>query len=581
MLGALGGGGLVFGQVGGAKSGGFGQFHEEVGGVLEGAGAGGKGEVEHVTTSVAVGANEVQVKAGHVDALGVVREAEANHGAGDVGEFEERLVLGDFGQGWVGFYLARHAAGFDVREVTVDAHGIEVVLRRHEGGELGGQIRKGKGLLGDPTGFGLKELDDGKGGAERVCDRKHLAVTFDLEEFAVDGDHFAVKGVEGAQPEIAVLAQSAVSEATVEHAFHDGIERGHLVELVGAVMVVVRDARLFAVATTMEAEVMEKVEKSFFGCHRRGLWHEGAEDGNFGSGGGSNGGKKYSFPVGQLFVAMGACPWQRTTAGFHFREDVQYSSLSYALQAHGKVGEIVVSERKQVIIYTDGAATGNPGPGGYGTVLLFGEHRRELSGGYRLTTNNRMEIMAAIAGLAALKAPCQVTLYSDSEYLVRAMREGWAVRWRARDWWRTKTEKAANPDLWQRLLELCAGHTVEFVHVRGHAGNEENERCDRLAVAAAAGKDLPADTAYEASRQGGPPERRPEIREGEPCRKCNTPVVKRFPKSLPKPGERYHAYYLYCPGCQTNYTVAEALRRVTRRTFPHSDCLVLVKRRRQ
>lgn len=160
-----------------------------------------------------------------------------------------------------------------------------------------------------------------------------------------------------------------------------------------------------------------------------------------------------------------------------------------------------MSERKQVIIYTDGAATGNPGPGGYATVLLYGAHRKELSGGFRLTTNNRMEIMAAIVGLAALKSPCDVTIYSDSEYMVRAMREGWAIRWRARDWWRTKTEKAANPDLWERLLDLCAQHKVEFVYVRGHAGNVENERCDRLAVTAAAGADLPADVAYEASRQ--------------------------------------------------------------------------------
>lgn len=174
-----------------------------------------------------------------------------------------------------------------------------------------------------------------------------------------------------------------------------------------------------------------------------------------------------------------------------------------------------MSERKQVTIYTDGAATGNPGPGGYGTVLLYGDHRKELSGGFRLTTNNRMEIMAAIAGLAALKSPCDVTVYSDSEYMVRAMREGWATRWRARQWWRTKTEKAANPDLWERLLDLCAQHKVEFVYVRGHAGNVENERCDRLAVAAAAGAHLPADVAYEASRQAAAPAKDPDPRKAE------------------------------------------------------------------
>lgn len=156
--------------------------------------------------------------------------------------------------------------------------------------------------------------------------------------------------------------------------------------------------------------------------------------------------------------------------------------------------------QKQVTIYTDGACLGNPGPGGYGVVLLYNGHRKELSGGFRLTTNNRMEILAAVVGLEALTAVCSVVLYSDSQYLVNAIRQGWAVRWRANDWRRNKTEMALNPDLWERLLRLTEKHQVEFRWVKGHAGNPENERCDRLAMAAAQGGSLAPDEAYERSQ---------------------------------------------------------------------------------
>lgn len=155
----------------------------------------------------------------------------------------------------------------------------------------------------------------------------------------------------------------------------------------------------------------------------------------------------------------------------------------------------------QVIIYTDGACIKNPGPGGYGVVLLYGEHRKELSGGFRLTTNNRMEILAAIVGLKALKTRCNVTIYSDSRYLVDAIMLGWAERWRANNWRRTKTEMAINPDLWRQLLELCSQHQVKFVWVQGHAGNPENERCDQLATQAAQQANLPPDEQYEAERK--------------------------------------------------------------------------------
>ncbi len=151
----------------------------------------------------------------------------------------------------------------------------------------------------------------------------------------------------------------------------------------------------------------------------------------------------------------------------------------------------------EVTIYTDGACLGNPGPGGYGVVILYRDVRRELSAGYRRTTNNRMEIMAAIAGLERLTKPCQVTLHSDSEYLVKAMSLGWARRWQAQGWMRNKKEPALNPDLWQRLLKLCETHRVEFKWLRGHDSSVENNRCDTLASEAAAGGGLLVDEAYE------------------------------------------------------------------------------------
>jgi ribonuclease HI len=154
---------------------------------------------------------------------------------------------------------------------------------------------------------------------------------------------------------------------------------------------------------------------------------------------------------------------------------------------------------KSVTIYTDGACVGNPGPGGYGVVLLYGNRRKELSGGYRLTTNNRMELTAAIQGLAALKEPCQVQLFSDSEYLVNAIEKGWARRWRANGWYRQNKKMAENRDLWEELLRLCERHKVRFEWIRGHAGHLENERCDQLALQAARQSNLPAGEGYEDS----------------------------------------------------------------------------------
>ncbi len=152
---------------------------------------------------------------------------------------------------------------------------------------------------------------------------------------------------------------------------------------------------------------------------------------------------------------------------------------------------------KKVTIYTDGACSGNPGPGGYGAILQHGKNRKELSAGFRKTTNNRMELLAVISGLETLKAPCKVTIFSDSRYIVDAVNKGWARRWRSNDWRRNKKEKAVNPDLWARLLDLLEVHDTEFRWVKGHAGNRGNERADALAVAAANAEDLAIDEGYE------------------------------------------------------------------------------------
>ncbi len=137
---------------------------------------------------------------------------------------------------------------------------------------------------------------------------------------------------------------------------------------------------------------------------------------------------------------------------------------------------------KEVTIYTDGACSGNPGPGGWGAVLMYGDHTREISGGEPETTNNRMELTAVISALKLLREPCAVRLYTDSQYIVSAVNEGWLYGWVKKDWKR-KGGEVKNPDLWQALLPLLKTHKAEFVWVRGHAENEYNNRCDELAVA--------------------------------------------------------------------------------------------------
>ncbi len=156
----------------------------------------------------------------------------------------------------------------------------------------------------------------------------------------------------------------------------------------------------------------------------------------------------------------------------------------------------------KVTIYSDGSSRGNPGPGGFGTVILYKApsgkiYRREYSEGYRKTTNNRMELLGAITGLENLTRPCQVDLYSDSQYLVNAFRQHWIDKWIKKGWKISSNKPVKNRDLWQRLLAAQESHQVEYHWVKGHAGHPENERCDQLAVAAAEGLFLKEDSGFE------------------------------------------------------------------------------------
>ncbi len=155
-----------------------------------------------------------------------------------------------------------------------------------------------------------------------------------------------------------------------------------------------------------------------------------------------------------------------------------------------------MSKVKQTNIYIDGSCINNPGPGGYGIIVEYDGQKKEISGGFSKTTNNRMEVMAAIVALESLKEKCNVTLYSDSKYLVDAIIKGWAKNWKAKGWMRNKKDRALNPDLWDRLLSLCDKQEVIFKWVRGHDGHTENERCDQLAQQMARQRNLPIDKGF-------------------------------------------------------------------------------------
>ena len=253
----------------------------------------------------------------------------------------------------------------------------------------------------------------------------------------------------------------------------------------------------------------------------------------------------------------------------------------------------------EIEIYTDGAAEPNPGPGGYGVVLMSGKHRKELTCGYRLTTNNRMELLAVIAGLEKVKHPPQkVSIYSDSKYVVDAINKRWVLSWEKNNWKRKKAN-VKNIDLWKRFLSIYRKHKVELRWIPGHAGIPENEKCDQLAVNAAQSDNLLIDEGYENSLKNSDlhtpkqPEKLPETNKlaaqthekiatatnngtKKLCRHCGEPLVQKTPeRKRLKPRQTYYfEWYLYCTKCKRMYMVEEAKRYISenlpREIYVHS-----------
>lgn len=231
------------------------------------------------------------------------------------------------------------------------------------------------------------------------------------------------------------------------------------------------------------------------------------------------------------------------------------------------------SEIPDIELYSDGGADPNPGKGGFGVILSYKGRRKEFCQGYKLTTNNRMELMGVIVGLSKLKTKSNVQVYTDSKYVINGITKGWANKWKQNNWYRTKTQKAINSDLWEMLLNEVAKHNVQFNWVKGHSGHLENERCDALATYALNSKELIEDTAYvlqEITKEETtiiiseiPKKSKIKIlKEGDFCRNCGVPVIKKSPsKRKIKPNqEYYYEYYLYCPSCKNMYMIDEAKR---------------------
>jgi ribonuclease HI len=240
-------------------------------------------------------------------------------------------------------------------------------------------------------------------------------------------------------------------------------------------------------------------------------------------------------------------------------------------------------EIPEIDLYSDGGAEPNPGRGGFGVIMSYKGFKKEFSQGFRLTTNNRMELMGVIHGLERLKTKSIVNIYSDSRYVVDGITKGWAEKWKSKNWYRNKTEKAMNYDLWERLLVLISNQQeVRFNWLRGHFGHPENERCDELAILALNSENLFEDTGYEENlfnetgyelniaitnpfEKGNFQNQKLNVkirREGESCRKCGSGVILRPTKKKDlKPDQTYFfEYYLLCPNCKTIYMVEEAKR---------------------
>jgi ribonuclease HI len=218
---------------------------------------------------------------------------------------------------------------------------------------------------------------------------------------------------------------------------------------------------------------------------------------------------------------------------------------------------------RHVIIYTDGACEPNPGPGGIGVVLLPKGGEERFSQGYMHSTNNRMELTAAITGLEMVKGPARVTLYSDSKYLVDAVTKEWVQKWEESGWVRKGGRRVPNRDLWEKLLALGEIHQIDYRWVKGHAGDEYNEIADSLSYEAIEHADKIEDEGYleQLAMEEQSPSKITQV--GQPCRKCGTPVVKRIPKRKKTPSQAYYfEYYLQCPNCGTTYMVEAAKRTI-------------------
>lgn len=233
-------------------------------------------------------------------------------------------------------------------------------------------------------------------------------------------------------------------------------------------------------------------------------------------------------------------------------------------------------------IFTDGSSSGNPGPGGWAAVVRKGGKTYEISGGYRRTTNNRMELMAVICALETVQGAAAVDVYSDSSYLVNSINKGWVQKWQKKGWVRTGNQPVPNSDLWKRLLNFLKEGTTHFHWVEGHSGHPENERADRLAVQAGSRGSLPVDEGYESlSKQPEQPDFfstaqsvpskpvRPtglssnNLADGKLCRKCGASLVKKIPAAKRRPQQKYYyVYYYSCPKCGTHYFTEEARREI-------------------
>lgn len=216
-----------------------------------------------------------------------------------------------------------------------------------------------------------------------------------------------------------------------------------------------------------------------------------------------------------------------------------------------------------VHIYSDWGANPNPGPWGYGVIMKCGKHQKDFSQGYKRTTNNRMELMGAIIGFQKLKTKSKITLHTDSQYTINGLQKGWAKKWKANNWYRTKSQKATNHDLWEILLELSQKHEVDFEWIKWHNGHVENELCDQMATIAMQKNDLQIDTWFIEPT----PKKQTSLTStyettSTTCKKCGDTLIKKVPKHTKKTLEKkyYYEYYHHCVACNTNYMLPEAKR---------------------